>query len=184
MSANTVETFCPVCDHGVAAQLVKCTETFPVYGEPIETVSTVAVCPDCGGVIGDLAVDGKNLDTAFAIYRERHRIPSQAQIRELRQRYGMSVRDFSRFLGFGEQTYASYERGRTPDELHGRMILLASTREGARCIIPLAEGTVSSKAMKLARAFAYPCGAENMENTTEAGDHQGGNEHDGDARQA
>ena len=66
----------------------------------------------------------------------------------------MSLREFSRYLGFGEQTYASYERSAIPDTLHSRMIRLASTPEGARCLIPLAEGSISKKSLQLALAFA------------------------------
>ena len=38
------------------------------------------------------------------------------------------------------------------------MIRIASTPEGARLIIPLAEGAISEKSMRLAQAFAYPEG--------------------------
>ena len=34
------------------------------------------------------------------------------------------------------------------------MIRLASTPEGARCLIPLAEGSISKKSLQLAQAFA------------------------------
>ena len=88
-----------------------------VRGEAIVIDATVAVCPHCGEDIGDTRVDGVTLDRVYDIYRARHNMLSTQQIKDVRTRYGMSLREFSRFLGFGEQTYASYENGSLPDEL-------------------------------------------------------------------
>ncbi len=158
MEAKYFDTFCPYCDKEVRAYLITRRETHCVRGEDIVIDATVAVCPLCGEDIGDSRIDGPTIDRAFDIYRKRHGIPGPDELKALRAAYGMSIREFSRFLGFGEQTYASYACGSLPDLLHNRMIKLASTREGARLLIPLAEeeGLISEKSLKLARAFAYP----------------------------
>ena len=156
MERKTFDTYCPYCDVEVKAPLIVRTETHRVRGEAIVIDATVAVCPHCGEDIGDTRFDGVTLDRVYDIYRARHNMLSTQQIKDVRARYGMSLREFSRFLGFGEQTYASYENGSLPDELHDRMIKLASTPEGARLLIPLAEHAISAKSLQLARAFAYP----------------------------
>lgn len=155
MDSKFYDTFCPVCDRDVQARLVCRREVQLVMGERVEHDAVVAICPHCGEPIGDSRVDQQNFELVDRIYRERHGIPSPTQLKALRAQYGMSVREFSRFLGFGEQTYATYERGAIPDELHARMIKLARTREGARCLIPLAEGSISEKSMACAQAFAW-----------------------------
>ncbi|WP_066831741.1 type II TA system antitoxin MqsA family protein [Collinsella ihumii] len=159
MEQKTFSTFCPYCDEEVEAVLDIRTERHCVRGEEIILDNVpVAVCPLCGEDIGNTRIDGPTIDRAFDIYRTRHNMLFTKDIKEVRARYGMSLREFSRFLGFGEQTYASYENGSLPDELHDRMIRIASTPEGARLIIPLAEGSISEKSMRLARALAYPEG--------------------------
>ena len=157
METKTFDTFCPYCDVEVKAVLEDRTETHCIRGENIVLENVpVAICPLCGEEIGDSRVDGPTIERAFDVYRARHGMLFTKDIKAIRACYGMSVREFSRFLGFGEQTYASYECGSLPDELHERMIRIASTPEGARLIIPLAEGAISEKSMALAQAFAYP----------------------------
>ncbi|MDN0069531.1 type II TA system antitoxin MqsA family protein [Collinsella ihumii] len=157
MEQKTYNTFCPYCDVEVEAILDIRTERHCVRGEKIILDNVpVAVCPLCGQDIGDSRVDGPTIDRAYNVYRTRHNMLFTEDIKAIRARYGMSLREFSRYLGFGEQTYASYENGSLPDELHDRMIRIASTLEGARLIIPLAEGAISEKSLRLARAFAYP----------------------------
>lgn len=135
------------------------TERHRVRGEEIILDNVpVAVCPLCGQDIGNTRIDGPTIDRAYDVYRARHNMLFTKDIKAIRARYGMSLREFSRYLGFGEQTYASYENGSLPDELHDRMIRIASTPEGARLIIPLAEGAISEKSLRLALTFAYPEG--------------------------
>lgn len=68
---------------------------------------------------------------------ESTEIVSAKYVIDLRKRIGLSVREFSRFLGFGEQTAARYERGSVPDTLHSNTIRLASDADGARLLLAL-----------------------------------------------
>lgn len=69
---------------------------------------SVAVCPVCGAAIADARIESDNLATAYAAYRATNHLLSPEEIKAVRRRYGLSLRDFSRFLGFGEQTVARY----------------------------------------------------------------------------
>lgn len=44
---------------------------------------------------------------------------------------GLSLREFSRFLGFGEQTAARYEIGALPNLLHSNTLEMAYNPEGS-----------------------------------------------------
>lgn len=68
---------------------------------------------------------------------ESTEIVSAKYVIDLRKRIGLSVRELSRFLGFGEQTAARYERGSVPDTLHSNTIRLASDADGARLLLAL-----------------------------------------------
>ena len=130
-----LETFCPECDMGVRASLREQPATLRVRGEEIDFTETVALCPHCGMEIGDSRVEDENLEQAYAIYRARHGIPSPEEIRKLREFYGLSLREFSRFLGFGEQTVYRYERGDLPDPTHSLVLEQAKTHQGARRLL-------------------------------------------------
>lgn len=132
---NFLDTFCPVCDMGVRATLCEQPTTLRVRGEEIDFTETVALCPQCGMEIGDSRIEDGNLEQAYAIYRARHGIPSPEEIRKLREFYGLSLREFSRFLGFGEQTIYRYERGDLPDPTHSLVLEQAQTSQGARQLL-------------------------------------------------
>lgn len=69
---NHIDTYCPECDIEVRARLRNQPATCLVYGEKVDYTETVAICPTCGGIIGDARVEGPNLERAYAIYRARH----------------------------------------------------------------------------------------------------------------
>lgn len=109
--------------------------TISVRGEAVEYVETIAVCPTCGAVIGDAHIEGANLERAYARYRLRHGIMAPDEIKALRTSYGLSLREFSRFLGFGEQTAYRYEHGDIPDQTHANTLRSANTIDGARLLL-------------------------------------------------
>ncbi len=130
-----LDTYCPECDAEVRAVLHRRPATISVRGENIDYIETVAVCPVCGQPIGDARIEGENLDCAYDIYRSKHGIMSPEGISNLRKSYGLSLREFSRFLGFGEQTIYRYEHGDIPDQLHSSTLAAAQTATGARHLL-------------------------------------------------
>ena len=82
--------------------------------EDVSRMVEVAVCPYCGSVIDDSRLEEGNLDLAYELYRASHDLVSAKEISALREDMGLSLREFSRFLGFGEQTAVRYEKGALP----------------------------------------------------------------------
>lgn len=150
---NCIDTFCPTCDEPVRAQIVARRETLPVRGVPTAFDAQVAVCPLCGEDIGDSRVEKGNLEAAFAAYRAQQGIITSEEIRAIRKTLGLSLREFSLFLGFGEQTVAKYETGTLPDELHSNTMRMASTKEGAEMLLSLNGDRIS----KASRAKVRKC---------------------------
>lgn len=132
---DNIETFCPYCDESVTAPIVMEEESVNVRGENVTYLARIARCPQCGEAIGDSRVEEGNLERAYDAYRVRFAIPSPADIKELRNAYGLSLREFSRFLGFGEQTVARYERGALPDDVHVNTIVQAQSAPGAQMLL-------------------------------------------------
>lgn len=138
-----VDTYCVECDAERAAYLVDRRETLTIRGEDVEYAARVAVCPVCGADIGDSRVDAANLQAAYDEYRRRHSLVSPGEIRRVRAAMGLSVREFSRLLGFGEQTAAKYERGSIPDVLHSNTVKMAATEAGASMLLNMNREYVS-----------------------------------------
>lgn len=153
MSTHQFNTYCPQCDKSVAANLDHVVEKITVRGLEVEYTAKHAVCPNCGCIIGDSRVEKENLDNAFDVYREAKGYMSIDQLKSLRNSYGLSLREFSKFLGFGEQTYARYERGSLPDEAHYAVIAQAATVEGAGSLLDLHGNHLSKAAVDKVNAY-------------------------------
>ncbi|WP_165249620.1 type II TA system antitoxin MqsA family protein [Adlercreutzia sp. ZJ141] len=133
--SELVNIYCHECDTEVHAHFHDQSATLSVRGEQIDYSETVAICPICGEIIGDTRIEGANLERAYGAYRTLHGILSPDDIKSLRNSYGLSLREFSRFLGFGEQTIYRYERGDIPDQSHNTTMLSAKTIQGARLLL-------------------------------------------------
>lgn len=160
-----VKTYCPECDREVDATIIHRREELPVKGEPTSYDAEIAVCPFCGYEIGDSSVEDGNLRRAYSAYCTAHGLISPDEIRNLRLSYGLSLREFSRFLGFGEQTIARYEAGAIPDESHSTMLKLISEASGASSLLSLRKDKISAASVCAIQRFI-----ENRSTTT---DHRG-----------
>ena len=61
-----LDTYCPVCDTEVKAELLCRPAELSVRGETVGFNETIAVCPTCGEVIGDARIEGDNLNRAYS----------------------------------------------------------------------------------------------------------------------
>lgn len=146
-------TYCIECDRPVDAAIEQRTEALTVRGEAVSYMAEVAVCPHCGSVIGDSRLEEGNLDRAYESYRASHDLVSAKEISALREGMGLSLREFSRFLGFGEQTAARYEKGALPDLLHSNTVKMASNPDGAALLLELNGAALSDDSRNKVKAY-------------------------------
>lgn len=64
--------FCPSCNVDREASVRQMEETYPVKGERTTITANVMVCAVCGETIYDDELDSKNLQKAYAKYREKN----------------------------------------------------------------------------------------------------------------
>ena len=120
---KTTETFvCETCGPVRTTRIEKRTETYPVKGEDTTVLANVRVCGRCGKGVYDRALDSENLQTAYDLYRLNHHIISPAEIRSMRESYGLSQRSLGALLGWGEVTIHRYESGNLPDDAHSQVL--------------------------------------------------------------
>ena len=116
--------FCPNCGEYTDVKLETRKQVFNVRGEPIEIEGEVAICQKCGSKIFDEERDSQNLEIAYGIYREKHKLLAPDGIRITREKYGLSQRALSRLLGWGEITIHRYESGAIQDKVHDSTLRL------------------------------------------------------------
>jgi len=105
------------------------TETYPVKGEDTTIEATVYICEECGQDAWIPEVDDENLDRAYDIYRKTHGLLHPNEIKDIREKYGLSQVAFAKILGFGEKTIARYENGSIQDEAPNNLLLLVKNPE-------------------------------------------------------
>ena len=147
--------FCPSCEEYAEVRLGVEKEVYGVRGEPIEIEAEVCTCRKCGSKIFDEERDSRNLEKAYSRYREKHGLLSPQEIRELREKYGLSQRALSRLLGWGEITLHRYESGAIQDGAHDALLRLIADPGNMQRIFESNRSKLSSyAARRLERSIA------------------------------
>jgi hypothetical protein len=130
-----LDTFCPECDATVRAALRDRKASVTVRNEVVSFVEVVAVCPLCGETIGDSRVEGPNIMRAYDVYRARHGMLFSYEISGVRRAYGLSLREFGRFVGLDERSCYRYERGDLATLGDDAALRSAMDADGARALL-------------------------------------------------
>jgi uncharacterized phage-associated protein/DNA-binding transcriptional regulator YiaG len=81
-------------------------------------------------------------------FRAKYSIPFPAEIKSIREKYGLSATKMSDVLGFGANSYRNYEAGEIPSESNARLIQLSADPHEFRKLISLSnaiDGNVLEK---------------------------------------
>ncbi|MCE7057356.1 DUF4065 domain-containing protein [Algoriphagus sp. AGSA1] len=87
------------------------------------------LCEDSGERFTSTPLDELNLSLVYNSYRAKHHIPSPEEIKETREKYGLSAAKMGEILGFGSNSYGLYERGEIPSLANSKLLKLASDPE-------------------------------------------------------
>lgn len=87
------------------------------------------LCEDSSERFTSTQLDELNLSLVYNAYRAKHHILSPEEIKETREKYGLSAVKMSEILGFGPNSYGLYERGEIPSLSNSKLLKLASDPE-------------------------------------------------------
>lgn len=104
-------------------------EEYIVKGKKVVITALKATCPCCGESLVNDEIENANLNAAYNTYRKEENLLTADEIREIRQKYGITQVGFSKILGFGEKTIARYENGALQDVAPNNLILLMKDRK-------------------------------------------------------
>jgi len=96
-------------------------------------------------------LSGLNIGQVYNQYRAAHDIPFPDELITTRKAYGITARQMSKALGFGENQYGLYERGEMPSLSNGKMLKIAMDPTAFAHLIE--DGKIKERILKLARTF-------------------------------
>lgn len=129
-----MKIFCPHCESNQEIEKIHKREKLQVMEESVEYDADLYKCKTCHGVFATSEMEEENFARAYNIYRDKYHLLRPEKIREIRERYGLSQKDFSRFLGWGEITIHRYESGSLQDIVHNEALVLIENPHNAQKI--------------------------------------------------
>ncbi len=89
-------------------------ETYTFRNEKYTVKRFYYQCVDTGRTFSNAEVDDDVMADLYVQYRERHGIPSPFDLKNLREKYGLSAHVMSKIAGIGINQYGLYEKGEMP----------------------------------------------------------------------
>lgn len=115
---------CPICEKKRNLVYGKRTEVVKVRGEVIPVKVNVYYCTEGDHYFYALNDEEDKYQTAYREFRKRKVMLQPEDIRELRNKYDLSQRAFSKLLGCSPITIQRYETGALQDDVHNNLLLI------------------------------------------------------------
>lgn len=106
-------------------------------------------CVDTGKTFSNAEVDDLAMEDLYAQYRKRHGIPSPAELKGLREKYGLSAHVMSKIAGIGVNQYGLYENGEMPTLVIGMRLASLFDRSTLLQSIDHAKGRLGKDFMRV-----------------------------------
>jgi len=128
--------YCDICNDFVDYNTIMKEETYNIKDKDSVTInSKVAVCKICGNELFNEDYEKENQKKAYDIFRDNHNLLYPDEIYEIRKKYGLTQKEISELLGWGEITYHRYENGSLPDQAHNTQLLLLKDPRNVKRIL-------------------------------------------------
>lgn len=127
--------FCQYCDSDVNVQYHREKITNVINGESISIEIDVPYCSKCKKELSDLDMEDERYELLYNEYRKIKGLLLPIEIKEIREKYELSQRAFSRVLGFAESTINRYELGAIQDNSNNSLIKLSNNPENMKYLL-------------------------------------------------
>ena len=113
---------CPFCksEHKIEKKVIV-SESL-VKGIPIESEKIVFYCENSNEYFVPLKIMKENLLKAKDAYRKQNNLLTSREIKELRNLFGLTQKEFSNLFGWGDITIHRYEKKHIQDETYDDMM--------------------------------------------------------------
>ena len=97
------------------------------------------LCKDSKEQFTSTELDEVNMKQIYNQYRDKNNLPFPDDIKETREKYGVSAAKMSEVLGFGVNSYRNYEAGEVPSLANARLIQLANDPRKFKELVELSD---------------------------------------------
>lgn len=118
------EKFCPDCLDYTSCESFSQETTYNVRGEDIVIKALFLRCLICHEIVPDGERQEHNFNNVYHEYRQRKNLLQPSEIKEIRENYGLSQRQFAKILGWGHATLSRYEGGALQSTNHNNELVL------------------------------------------------------------
>ncbi|OHE40945.1 MAG: hypothetical protein A2Y16_03185 [Tenericutes bacterium GWF2_57_13] len=119
--------YCLSCGHDVECTMSEMAGSFTVRDQIVTANIKIFKCGTCGAEIYDEELEHDNELVVFSAYRDKAGLLQPKDIKRIRDRHGLTQRQFSLLLGFGEKTVTRYENGSIQDVAHDLLMRLVES---------------------------------------------------------
>lgn len=160
-----MKKYCENCEKKTETQIVEKRETYEVHGEPIEINAKVLICTECGEDLYCEKLDNDTLNNAYNEYRRKHKLLFPAEIKKIREQYGLSQRSFSELLHWGDKTIFRYENGSIQDCVHNSLLLFLRNPENMKKYLTENEITLDQRKKEKLNKYLNEIGSDISEHS-------------------
>lgn len=107
--------------------------------EDFSIVYLFYLCEDSGEKFTTTKVDELNMQQLYNLYRDKHNITFPEEIKEIRNKYGISAKKMSEVLGLGVNSYRNYENGEVPNHSNSKLIQMAQDPRNFKDLVELSD---------------------------------------------
>src|ERR1035437_940436 len=127
---KTVEKeLCPDCDELTTPDIIEKEVKVTVRKEEYCVIVKRAVCWACNSEFGLSGIDFDEAALAYNEYRRKHNYLFPEDVKNIREKYALNQKSFSRLINSGENTIHLYEKGGLQDGAHNAIIKQAENPE-------------------------------------------------------
>ena len=137
---------------GKEMQLIKERRITKFRKDEFEVIFQYFKCIDSGEQFTTEEIDNLNINQVYNQYRVKHNIPFPEEIKNTREKYGLSKAKMSEILGFGVNTYTQYELGEIPNTSNARLIQTAADAEQFLKLVLLSDSLDEKNRQKIKTA--------------------------------
>lgn len=128
------KVLCPECGKVMVPEITEAVRKAVIRGEEFEVKSNMPKCPECGKEFIMQGVENDAYTLASEEYRKKHNLLAPDEIKQVREKYGLSPKPFAKLLGWGELTVYKYESGALQDDAHDEVLKLIKDPENMKLL--------------------------------------------------
>jgi len=140
-----VDRFCVECLEETSCNPISEEKTYQVQGEAITINADLLQCSSCGSIVPELELDEANYQRVYCEFRKRRSLLQPFEIKEIRQKYGISQRNLAKLLGWSHATISRYESGAIQEPGHNTQLVLLKNPENMLDILERGADRLSQK---------------------------------------